>query len=148
MKNQNGDVLLYQTNDNGEINVKNGIIEMSGGLETSAYLSLFGGNEDDNGQKDNPYNWWGNIGETETEKQYRSKLQNLIQSLPPTSKNLVRLEEAALSDLNWMLIKGVATDISVFASIPSVNKVNLSILITTESGKEDFKFETNWKASA
>lgn len=145
MRNEKGDVLLYQTNDDGEINLNNGVVEMSGGLETSAYLSLFGGNEDDNGQKDNPKNWWGNIGETETDKQYRSELQNLLQGLPPTSKNLIRLEAAANRDLAWMITKGVATTITVFASIPGLNKVKLRIMINAENGDEEFEFLENWR---
>ena len=48
---QQGDVLLFQTVDDGEINIENGVVEMSGGLETAAYLSLYGGNEDDDGRE-------------------------------------------------------------------------------------------------
>ena len=47
---QQGDVLLFQTIDDGNVEVINGIITMSGGLDTAAYLSLFGGNEEDDGR--------------------------------------------------------------------------------------------------
>jgi hypothetical protein len=67
---------------------------MSGGLETSAYLSLFGGNEDDAGLSDKTMQWWGNVG-AEQAKQYRSETQNLLKSLPLTSSNLLRVEAAA-----------------------------------------------------
>ena len=52
---QQGDVKLIQTNDDGDINIINGVTEMSGGLETTVYLALFGGNEDDNGIGDTPH---------------------------------------------------------------------------------------------
>ena len=65
MAEQQGDVSLFQTNDDGNIEVEGGIVTMGGGLETSAYLSLFGGNEDDDNRTDNPANWWGNIDETD-----------------------------------------------------------------------------------
>ena len=48
--NQHGDVLLYHTPDGGEIEMVNGLVTMSGGLETMAYLCLFGGNEEDDGR--------------------------------------------------------------------------------------------------
>jgi len=61
---QQGDVKLFQTTDDGDIYVVNGIVEMSGGLETSAYLSLFGGNEDDDGSDGSPFSWWANLRRT------------------------------------------------------------------------------------
>ena len=37
---QQGDVRLFQTNDGGEITVENGLVEMSGGLETCAFVDM------------------------------------------------------------------------------------------------------------
>lgn len=143
---QQGDVYLYQTDDGGDIVVQNGVAQMSGGLETSAYLSLFGGNEKDNGLDDNKYNWWGNLSETVQCRKYRSETQNLINSLPAISSNLRRIEDAAKRDLNWFLTEGVATEINVEASIPSVNNVKLVINILAEGEEYSFKFIENWKA--
>ena len=88
---QQGDVSLRQTDDGGEITVVNGVVEMSGGLETAVYLSLFGGNEDDDGRADNPQTWWGNLAENEPERQYRSETQHLLQALPATTGTLIRV---------------------------------------------------------
>lgn len=147
MTTQQGDVLLYQTVDGGEINADDGIIEMSGGLETAAYLSLFGGNEDDDGQQDNPHNWWGNIDETEPEKHYRSETQNLLQALPATSNNLKRIEDAARRDLAWVLTSGAASEITAVAAIPAVNALQLTVTIQAVGQESTFIFSENWKAA-
>lgn len=141
---QEGDVLLYQTNDDGEINVTNGLVEMSGGLQTAAYLSLFGGNEDDDGLADNVKTWWGNVTETENSHKYVSETQNLLGALPITSGNLLRVEDAAKRDLAWFIDEGVATSVSVTASILGLNMIQLEINIDQES----FKFVENWRSTS
>ena len=60
---QQGDVLLTHTDDDGDIEVLNGLVTMAGGLETAVYLSLFGANEHDPGGLDSPQQYWGNWGE-------------------------------------------------------------------------------------
>lgn len=140
---QEGDVLLYQTNDDGDINVTDGLIEMSGGLRTAAYLSLFGGNEDDDGIAGNVNTWWGNLSENEKSHKYISETQNLLESLPITSANLLRIEDAVKRDLAWFKDTGVATNISVSASILGLNITKLSINID----QERFEFVENWRTS-
>ncbi len=141
---QEGDVLLYQTDDDGEISVTNGLVEMSGGLRTAAYLSLFGGNEDDDGLADNAKTWWGNVTETENSRKYVSETQNLLEALPITSGNLLRVEDAAKRDLAWFIDEGVATSVSVTASILGLNMIQLEINID----QENFKFVENWRSTS
>jgi len=148
MAEQQGDVLLFQTDDDGEINVVDGIVEMSGGLETAAYLSLFGGNEDDDGRDSNPATWWGNIDEIDPARQYRSETQHLLQSIPATTGNLRRVEDAAVRDLAWFVQNNVASSVSVVASIPGVNRIKLTIDIEAQGEESSFEFVENWKASA
>lgn len=145
---QQGDVVLYQTSDGGEINVADGFVEMSGGLETAAYLSLFGGNEDDDGRKNNAFSWWGNLGETDPARKYRSETQNLLQSLPATTGNLRRVEDAARSDLAWLIQHGIAASIDVLVTVPDVNKIKLIITIEADGEASRIAFLENWKASA
>ena len=144
---QQGDVLLFQTPDDGDILVEGGIVAMSSGLETAAYVSLFGGNEDDDGRPDNRATWWGNLGETDPARQYRSETQNLLQAIPATSGNLRRVEDAARRDLNWMITEGAASSIAVVASIPALNRVRFDILIAAEGEEASFAFIENWKAA-
>lgn len=145
---QQGDVLLFQTTDDGEITVENGIVEMSSGLETAAYLSLFGGNEDDPGTGVSPFTYWANLNETDPVRQYRSETQHLLQSLPATSGNLRRLEDAASRDLAWLLSEKVASSVAVVASIPALNRITLSIKIQAVGLEIEFEFTENWRAAA
>jgi len=142
--NQQGDVLLQQTVDDGEINVVDGIVEMTGDFRTAAYISLFGGNEDDDGRADNPLTWWGNLLETQPERKYVSETENLLRSMPLNSANLLRAEDAAKRDLNWFLELNIASELEVAATIPGLNKINLEITITALGEETTFNFTENW----
>lgn len=142
---QQGDVLLFQTNDDGEINVEDGIVEMSGGLETAAYLSLFGGNEQDDGREQNALGWWGNLDELASERQYVSETQYLLRSLPLSTGNLLQLKGAVERDLEWMLEQNIASSITVDVSIPAVNKIQIDIKVEAFGQESEFTFVQNWK---
>ena len=141
------DVLLYQTPDNGEINVVDGEVEQSGGLETAAYLSLFGGNEDDPGGSDTTLTWWGNTVERDPVSRYRSETQYLISAIPALPQNLRRIEQAAKRDLQWFLDQNVASGLTVDATIPRLNTVRIVIRITAQGKESEFTFTENWKIS-
>lgn len=145
---QQGDVLLYQTNDEGEIESINGVITMTGGLETMAYLCLFGGNEEDDGsQATERFQYWANFNENEPEKKYRSETQALLKSLPVTSSSLAKLENAAVRDMKSFVTAGIADRITAAASIPGLNKIKLVINIEKNGIiTESFKYTENWKA--
>lgn len=146
MTTQQGDVLLYQTFNGGDINVSGGLVEMSGGLETAAYLSLFGGNEDDDGSVDNTLGWWANLNETNAALRYRSETQHLLQSLPLTTANLRRVEDGARRDLAWFLEVGAASEVDAQASIPALNTLKLVVSINAFGDESSFEFVENWKA--
>lgn len=148
MAEQQGDVSLFQTNDDGNIEVVGGIVTMGGGLETSAYLSLFGGNEDDDGSQNSPVSWWANLDEVDPVRQHRSETQNLLQALPATTGNLRRIEEAANRDLAWFIESNVASSVNVVASIPGINKIKLTIDIEALGNESSFEFVENWKAGS
>lgn len=145
MAEQQGDVLLFQTDDGGDIDVTGGIVEMSGGLRTTAFLSLFGGNEDDAGgsSSSTSLTWWANIDELEPSMQYRSETQNVLQALGATPNNLRRVEDAARRDLSWMVSQSVAASLEVAATMPGLNRINLAISINGDLAVE---FLENWKA--
>jgi phage gp46-like protein len=134
------DVLLRQTNDGGEITVEAGLFLLSEGLETAAYLSLFGGNEQDPGDQDSREQWWGNIGELVPARTYRSETQYLLRSLPAVPSNLRRIEQAAARDLQWMLDVGVAKSVSVAARIPALNRVLVDVTVVTLSKQIQLSF--------
>lgn len=144
---QQGDVLLFQTNNDGEITVTDGVVQMSGGLETAAYLSLFGGNEDDDGLSDNGNTYWGNLDEIDPAMQYRSETQNLLQGIPATTGNLRRIEDAALRDLQWFVNKKIASSVSVVVTIPELNRIKITVEIEAQGEEFSFEFVENWKVS-
>lgn len=145
---QQGDILLFQTDDDGDIIVEGGVVEMTGGFETAAYVSLFGGNEDDDGRDDNEFKWWGNLGVTDPAERYVSETQNLLQALAATSANLRRVEDAAKRDLQWFLDKNIASSVTVEATIPGINRLKLIVNIEANGEESQFEFVENWKAAA
>lgn len=146
---QQGDVRLFQTNDDGDISVTDGIVAMDGGLETSAYLSLFGGNETDDGRgESSSTEWWGNVDESRGDRKLRSQTQFLLKSIPSVSSNLRRIEAAARHDLRWMLGASIVTSLDVNATIPAVNSVNIAVALVANGVESTINFLENWKASS
>lgn len=144
---QQGDILLAQTADGGEISVEGGLVEMTADFRTMAYLCLFGGNEDDDGREGNPANWWGNLGGVPAAEQYRSETQHLLQALPATTGSLRRLEDAALRDLEVFLDEGIASSVTATASLPGLNQLTLTVTVEARGERTQFEFTENWKAS-
>jgi len=143
---QQGDVELFQTENDGDIDITNGRALMVGGLDVSVYLSLFGGNKDDDASAGNvSKSWWGNIGEV-PEKQYRSTTQNLLGTIPATSNNLLRIKDAVKADLAWMLNAKIASEINISVSIPAINTIHIDITITAQGIESEFSYTENWKA--
>lgn len=135
------DVRLYNSDDGGAIDVENGRFSMADGLETAVYLSLFGGNEKDSGGQDGErFQWWGNLDEQLPERRYRSETQHLIEGLPMVPRNLLRMEDAAGRDLAWMVQTGLATSVSVRASIPALNTIKLRLDVIVNDKVHPFEF--------
>lgn len=141
------DVLLFQTDDNGEIEIEGGRVTLSPGLDTAAYLSLFGGNWKDDGSQNNRQTWWGNLDETEPSKRYRSETQFLLGTIPAISRNLRRIEDATTRDLQWLLDESVASSLTVSASLIGLNRVKIEIVIRAEGDESQFSYTENWRAS-
>lgn len=141
---QQGDVLIYESLDGGEITVADGLVEMSGGLESAAYLSMFGGNELDDGSEQSAFQWWGNLAETQPERKYRSEVQYVLNTCPPIPANLIKIEDAAKRDLQWFLDVRAATSVSVSASMPGVNRVTIAVNIDAD---RVFTYTENWGAA-
>jgi phage gp46-like protein len=128
------DVRLYQTADGGEIDYLNGNPVMADGLETAAYLSLFGGNHDDSGTEgDDPRQWWGNVDETIEARKLRSETQFLLQGISNAAANVLRLQDAATRDLAWFVTEDIADRVAVAVSVPTLNTVNFEIEIEIDS---------------
>lgn len=132
------DVYLFDTPDGGDITPD---LEIRDGLETAAYLSLFGGNVKDDGRETNPFNWWGNLSENEEDKIYRSTAAYLLRTVPPTPKNLRRIEDAARNDLAWFVTDDFTKTLNVSATMPKLNHVKLSVVM---EGIDPLEFRSDW----
>ena len=141
------DVLLCQTSDNGDVEIEGGLVTLTPGLDTAAYLSLFGGNWDDDGSQNNKRTWWGNLDEADRTSEYRSETQFLLGSLPATTGNLKRVEDAAVRDLSWLTSGSIASSLSVNASLTGLNRVNISITVRADGDESEFNYTENWRAS-
>ncbi len=131
---QQGDVLLFQTADGGDVSIDDGITRMSQGFDVTSYLSLFGGNESSNA-------WWGNnIGGPATHH-YVSETGLLLKSVPATSNNLRRVEDAVIRDLSWMITEKIVNTVDVSVTIPKINSVKITINIDVN---DPIEFVENW----
>lgn len=147
-QNQQGDIKLFQTPNNGDIDVVNGVVTMSGGLETMAYLCLFGGNSDDAAGDDTSFSWWGNTIEDRPERTIRSETQYLLGLLPAIPANLVKIEAAVKRDLQVFINQKIASEIQVNVSMPGTKKVQIDISIQAIGELEQFSFTENWQAES
>lgn len=138
------DVRLYQTDDGGEITIAGGRFTLDHSPDTAAYLSLFGGNEEDAGTTSTePLQWWGNLLEQDRARHLRSETQHLLRSLPVATANLRRLEDAAGRDLAWMTT-ALGAGIKVSARMPAVRTVQLDIAITIDATTTELRFVEPW----
>lgn len=139
------DVLIYQGPDGGEVQFENNLIGMDNTPFTAIYLSLFGGNIDDNGTTATAKKqWWGNVDESDLTRHMRSRTQALLIGLPAISSNLQRIEEAAAQDLDWFK-QDLANEVNVNASIPARNTVRIVVNITGRNGTPwSFDFTQKW----
>lgn len=126
---QAGDVILFQTVDGGNIIVENGITQMTGGLETAVYLSLFA-----------PADWHGNDTVDDNNERMQSQTEEIITGKPQTSKNYQLLDQAIQSDLKWLTADKIETSVSAAA----LNRVNINISITQDSNDLNLTIPVEW----
>ena len=144
------DVMLFQSAlGGGEIDCTNGVVALDNSPRSATFLSLFGGNLEDNGTSATAaQQWWGNATETDQTRHMRSRTQAILIGLPAITSNLQRVEEAALADLAWMK-QDLADDIKVTASLPARNTIRLLVKITGRNGTPwTFDFSQKWGSSS
>lgn len=144
-----GDLLLKDTLDGGEISLQNGEFVMESGYRNALTLSLLGGNELDDGTEKNSNTWWGNfLANTSKSEKYISEFQNLIRSLPLTTKNIVLAEKAAQRDLTWLIDEKIADDVSVSIKAIDLKKIDMQINVTKNGDViADENFDMEWEAN-
>lgn len=150
IKTPQGDLLLFTTVDGGEFDIEGGEPRMEVFLYTAVYLSLFGGNKNDPVGDDDKYSWWGNRDETDPVYQYRSRTQNIMDSLPATSANIRRIEEAAFADLAWIKEGRICDELNLGAQLTGQNpkRLEMLVIVTANGEQHTFQFVENWLAAA
>ena len=125
-----GDLLLFETIDGGDVFVENGLFVSDRQFNSAVYLSLYGGNKTDNGKTNSRDQFWGNFleGITESEK-LRSRFQFIITGLPMSVKNIREAEQAAVIDLQWFIDEGIADQIFTTGRATGKNRFNLKVEI-------------------
>jgi phage gp46-like protein len=123
-----GDLLLADTPDGGDIIVEDGLFACDRSFGTAVYLSLFGGNKDDAGRVKNGREWWGNTlaGTAEAEKM-TGRFQSLLAGIPMTAKNIAACENAALLDLAWLKADGACDEIAADGRAGAKNRFYMTI---------------------
>jgi phage gp46-like protein len=147
LQNFQGDLLLEDTPDGGDISIGDGLFVNDRSFNTAVYVSLFGGNKDDTGKVKNNKTWWGNtLPETSDTEKLISRFQSIILGLPMTTKNIQDAETAAMLDLAWIIEEGIADEILVDGHAGNSNKFFLRVNIRTV-GKSvyDNTFSLFWK---
>jgi phage gp46-like protein len=143
-----GDLLLEDTPDGGDIRIENDLLASDRSFDTAVYLSLFGGNKDDNGKVKNNRTWWGNTlkGAAENEKLV-SRFQAIIFGLPMTAKNIQEAEAAAVLDLKWLINEGAADKITATGKAAGRNGFALAVEIRA-GGKSIYEntFSLFWRS--
>ncbi len=140
---------LTHTPDGGEIEIINGQLVLSDGIDESVYLSLFGGAEEDSGlQNTESLQWWGNLLDEDPARKYRSETQFLLRSLPATTGNLQLVDDAIGRDLAWMIDSGVAQQITKTLRMTSPKRIEITISLTIDGRQlPRMTFSREWGTS-
>lgn len=142
------DVYFFPTDDGGNVNITTGgDLELHTGFEVAVYLSIVGGNVEDDGRVGNPNAYWQNLIEPEEAFKLISRTQFMLGLLSITGANLQRIRRAAVDDLAWFLKQGIASKVDVQVSLGQVNRVRFDITITAEGVESRFTFTLLWKAA-
>lgn len=139
------DPTLILTPDNGDLILEDGDLLVGNGLESAAVLSLFGGDIDDSGsQADEAKQFWGNVIQTDPNKRLRSRTQFLLRSLPVTSGNLRRIQDAVETDLAWMKQEALVQSIEVEVELAGVKRVRIVIDLLVSNERYPLEFTREW----
>ncbi len=138
-----GDALWMPVLDGGSLRIIDGEAVRSGGLQAAVYISLFGGNDADDGATASRSQFWGNhLGNDEP---IRGRLGTLIRTIPMVSESLARIEATAALDLAWMVDNNIATGVTVDASMRLARWLHLDFSIEMlATTTEHFKWRLNW----
>ena len=139
MQLQEGDILLVDTEDGANVNISNGILQMTGGFDTAVYLSIYG--------HDDSQLWMNGIF-IDSEK-IKCQFVPYCKGSPLTPATLRKSEQLLYTDLEWFKKDGICTKIEINSSQIDRNTTNFSVRLLTDSGVIwQNVFAINWNYQA
>jgi len=128
-----GDVRLSLSQDGGIIKIRGGQPDMDDGMETAVNISLFSQGD-----------WWGNALAEDGEQIGSTFLDSL--RAPLTNQARLNVIESVRSALSWLTDTGIASSIDVQATIPGLNRLDISLTIRQpEKAPTIFRYTVNWQ---
>lgn len=141
------DALLFYTADGGDVELNNGQIRLSHGLYTAWLLAIAGGNDEDSGDDaEDRRQWWGNFTESDPQRHYRSRTQNVLRGMPATTGNLKALREAVRADTQTLVDDGTITEFSVRVQMVAQKRVKITAQLVANGEQYGFEYEDAWES--
>lgn len=129
-----------------------GKIKLDAGLETSIFISLFGGNVGGvttNNRKPagvENKDYFGNLYLKEMNKPlFNSKFESFLKENALTSGNLKTLRQHALSDLEWLVSNKAVKSFEIEFEIEAVNRIKIGIT-AKQPDKTEKKYQYLWSS--
>ena len=128
-----GDIRLSLSQDGGIIKIRGGQPDMDDGMETAVNISLFSQGD-----------WWGNALAEDGEQIGSTFLDSL--RAPLTNQARLNVIESVRSALSWLTDTGISSSIDVQATIPGLNRLDISLTIRQpEKAPTIFRYTVNWQ---
>lgn len=140
------DATLILEENGGDLILEGGDLLVGNGLEGAAIISLFGGNMDDNGLPgDNGKQYWGNLITNSPTERQRAETQRLLRTIPATSGNLLRLQDAVVRDLAWFTVEKIVEKYAVEVRLIAVRRITIVIdLLIANNENQRLQFTREW----
>ena len=143
------DVGIFFVNNCFQLVIEDGDLKGDDGLETAVTISLF---TDRRARIDElpegtslRRGWWGDLFPTTPGDQIGSKLWTVIDRGKVLPEIIPVVEAAARESLDWMIREGVASAVSVEASIDDINRLNLAVSIVRPEDLSENRFAFLWE---
>tara|TARA_R110002074_G_scaffold274940_4_gene446556 strand:- start:582 stop:1061 length:480 start_codon:yes stop_codon:yes gene_type:complete len=136
------DVKIIETNDGGDAVLKGRDLEAAFGWANMVYLSMFGGNLEQNTPTERvagsqEFDWWGNnlFFNEEPTRQFNSLTERRLMNVPLNSRGRVSIEQAIKEDLSFI---SQLADVDISTAIQGPDRLRIEIVIREfESGTSD-----------
>lgn len=141
------DLLLYETNNGGDLSVQENDLATTNALWTQIYIAMFGGNLEartgDNVNGDN-VDFWGNFFIQDKDEQFNSVTEKTINETAITSSGLLIIQQAVETDLSFLNKLGTVT---VEVSSPKIDTLEIIVKIQEPDNVTDNQFKIIWDAT-